>query len=538
MFITEDNGGGYVYNGSTYTYVGPIRGPQGETGETGLTGGVGQTGTAGAAATVAAGTTTTGAAGTNASVSNAGTPQNRTLNFVIPRGDTGATGSTGAAGNTGATGATGPAGADGAAGDDGATGATGNTGQTGPAGAAATVAAGTTTTGAAGTNATVTNAGTPQNRTLNFVIPRGATGLTGDTGPAGPAGTFDNDDVLDVLSPPTASFRQHYADSTTVLVSVESVTGYGLAGVSQIDGKSYIITKAGESYPIAKSTGPSGIIDYVGAVDIQHAYSHTGTPYLTSSSAIPVVDTAATIGDKSYFSFTTDGTAFPVFSGAGNTDSIPGNDFSQLFTARFEFDGLHTWYDIQARDKPLNYDFTGSQSLADFETIADGTGVTITEESNGVSGVAVSPSVSDSRGNRYQNRVEVSSADIVFRLEKISGTGSAGLIFYDEGSGDWFGVITNNGSSSTAIRAFSSTGEFSALSSRPFDKDRNIRIFWDGANVTMDTQTTDNSADYTVLRASTAIANPRANYKVGMYLGGTGDISMSLKNLTFTRYEK
>jgi hypothetical protein len=194
MFIAEDNGGGYVYNGSTYTFVGQIRGPQGATGETGSQGGVGQTGTAGAAATVAAGTTTTGAAGTNASVSNAGTPQNRTLNFVIPRGDTGATGSTGAAGNTGATGATGPAGADGAAGDDGATGATGNTGPTGntgatgAAGAAATVAAGTTTTGAAGTNATVSNAGTPQNRTLNFVIPRGDTGATGADGATGPAG--------------------------------------------------------------------------------------------------------------------------------------------------------------------------------------------------------------------------------------------------------------------------------------------------------------------------------------------------------------
>ena len=52
-------------------------------------------------------------------------------------------------------------------------------GATGPAG---TVEVGTTTTGAAGTDATVTNTGTPSAAILNFTIPRGDTGLTGDNG--------------------------------------------------------------------------------------------------------------------------------------------------------------------------------------------------------------------------------------------------------------------------------------------------------------------------------------------------------------------
>ena len=55
----------------------------------------------------------------------------------------------------------------------------------------ASVDVGTTTTGAAGTNASVTNVGTTQDAVLNFTIPRGAQGVQGpqgSTGPQGPAG--------------------------------------------------------------------------------------------------------------------------------------------------------------------------------------------------------------------------------------------------------------------------------------------------------------------------------------------------------------
>ena len=118
---------------------------QGPPGVTGAVGATGATGATGMAATVQVGTTTTGAPGTNASVTNAGTESNAMLNFVIPAGATGANGA------------------------DGATGADGT---------AATVQVGTTTTGAPGTNASVTNAGTESNAVLNFVIPAGATGAS------------------------------------------------------------------------------------------------------------------------------------------------------------------------------------------------------------------------------------------------------------------------------------------------------------------------------------------------------------------------
>jgi hypothetical protein len=58
----------------------------------------------------------------------------------------------------------------------------------GPAGQNATINIGTTTTGNPGTSASVNNSGTTTNAVLNFIIPRGDTGLTGSTGSQGPQG--------------------------------------------------------------------------------------------------------------------------------------------------------------------------------------------------------------------------------------------------------------------------------------------------------------------------------------------------------------
>lgn len=52
----------------------------------------------------------------------------------------------------------------------------------------ASVSVGTTTTGAAGTNASVSNSGTTQDAVLDFIIPRGAQGVQGPQGSTGPQG--------------------------------------------------------------------------------------------------------------------------------------------------------------------------------------------------------------------------------------------------------------------------------------------------------------------------------------------------------------
>lgn len=77
---------------------------------------------------------------------------------------------------------------------------TGPQGAAGSSGAAATITIGTVTTGAAGTNAVVTNVGTATAAKLNFTIPRGATGATGPsgvyTGPLKPTASYWRDAIV------------------------------------------------------------------------------------------------------------------------------------------------------------------------------------------------------------------------------------------------------------------------------------------------------------------------------------------------------
>lgn len=69
-------------------------------------------------------------------------------------------------------------------------GAKGATGPTGADGKAATIRIGSVTTGAAGSNASVTNSGNSSSAILNFTIPKGDKGNTGPQGPAGDSSLF------------------------------------------------------------------------------------------------------------------------------------------------------------------------------------------------------------------------------------------------------------------------------------------------------------------------------------------------------------
>ena len=156
----------------------------------------GDVGATGTAATVAVGTTTTGAAGSDASVTNSGTTSAAVFDFTVPRGDQGIQGIQGIQGETGTaatvavgTTTTGTPGTNAIVTNTGSSSAAsfdftiprGDTGATGPAG---TVAIGTTTTGAAGSSASVTNTGTSTAANLEFTIPKGDQGIQGVQGPA------------------------------------------------------------------------------------------------------------------------------------------------------------------------------------------------------------------------------------------------------------------------------------------------------------------------------------------------------------------
>ena len=137
------------------------KGDTGAKGEKGDKGDTGATGANGITPTLKVGSTSTGNAGTNASVTMTDNNNVYTLNFVIPKGEKG---------DTGAKGDTGVKGQDGAKGADGIT---------------PTLKVGTVTTLAAGSNATVTMSKNNNEYTLNFGIPKGNKGDTGASGGSG-----------------------------------------------------------------------------------------------------------------------------------------------------------------------------------------------------------------------------------------------------------------------------------------------------------------------------------------------------------------
>lgn len=152
--------------------------PKGETGAAGSDGVDGQ------AATITVGSTTTVDPDESAAVVNSGTSQNAVLNFSIPQGVQGIQGEQGISPRAYV--------------EQTATGAMIHiddymtetnvevlNGQDGADGQAATVSVGSTTTGAAGTNASVVNSGTSSAAILDFTIPRGADGTDGSDGSDG-----------------------------------------------------------------------------------------------------------------------------------------------------------------------------------------------------------------------------------------------------------------------------------------------------------------------------------------------------------------
>ena len=187
-----------------------IKGDKGDTGEQGLKGDTGINGIDGkdgVTPTLQVGTVTTLAAGSNATVTMSENNNVYTLNFGIPKGNKGDTGASGGSGETTVINPTitigtvtnGDTASATITGDSpnytlnlvlpkGAKGDKGDAGAKGADGVTPTIAVGTTTTGEAGTNASVTMSKSGTTYTFNFVIPKGATGTNGAKGEKGDTG--------------------------------------------------------------------------------------------------------------------------------------------------------------------------------------------------------------------------------------------------------------------------------------------------------------------------------------------------------------
>ena len=274
---------------ATFTVKNGSKGSKGVQGVRGEPGSDGSAGADGKAATIEIGTVTTGAAGSDASVSNVGTENAARLNFTIPRGATGDTGPAGPAGADGRPGAPGKDGdngvsiesvvqtttstADGGVNvvrvtlDNGQTfdfeirnGSKGSDGSAGADGKAATIEVGTVTTGAAGSNASVSNAGTANAARLNFTIPRGA---TGETGPQGVSvtevkqtTTSDEDGGSNIV---TVTLSDGSKATFTVKNGSKGSRGIqGIQGEPGKDGTSFVVNGRYDSLAALKAAHPTG----------------------------------------------------------------------------------------------------------------------------------------------------------------------------------------------------------------------------------------------------------------------------------------
>ena len=168
-------------------------------------------GGSGSTVSVTVGKTTTGAAGTNASVTNSGTESALVLDFTIPAGATGATGPQGPKGETGATGAKGEQGIPGEKGTTGATGPKGDKGD-------AFTYADFTEEQLAALKGPKGDKG--EKGDTGAVGPQGPAGEAGATGAAGPAGKDGTNGTNATITKATAS-----VDNTTGTPAVKITLG-------------------------------------------------------------------------------------------------------------------------------------------------------------------------------------------------------------------------------------------------------------------------------------------------------------------------
>ncbi len=193
----------------------------------------------------------------------------------------------------------------------------------GDAGLAATADAGTTTTLAAGQNATVTNVGTTSDAIFDFAIPQGIQGITGATGAKVTSVAFSGNDIVFTLD-----------DSSTVTLTNAKIDLKGDKGDNGSDGTNgvdgaVIVSGAFSGDDLVFTLSDSSTATVIGAkTDLRGIQGIQGIPGATGNgiSNISLISTVGLV--KTYRITYTDSTTFDytVTDGENGTNGIDGID--------------------------------------------------------------------------------------------------------------------------------------------------------------------------------------------------------------------
>ena len=174
----------------------------------------------------------------------------------------------------------------------GPAGPVGPQGPTGPTGPGATIQVNSTTTGAPGTNASVTNVGSLQTAMFNFVIPRGDVGATGATGATGPQGPG-------VAAGGTAGQVLIKASSVDYATAWLTLTGTGTVTSINVSGGTTGLTFSGGPVTAAGTITMAGILDVAnggtGTTTLTGYLKGNGVAPFSAVASIPTTDLSGTI---------------------------------------------------------------------------------------------------------------------------------------------------------------------------------------------------------------------------------------------------